>query len=39
MSLWRRALRDKVLLALARFEPDLILTSHGFAAHREDCVD
>ena len=36
VSLWRRAWRDKILPALARFEPDLICISAGFDAHRKD---
>ena len=36
MALWRRAWRDKVLPALARFEPDFIFISAGFDAHRKD---
>ena len=36
VALWRRAWRDKVLPALARFEPDFIFISAGFDAHRKD---
>ena len=36
MSLWRRAWRDKVLPAVVRHAPDLILLSAGFDAHRKD---
>ena len=39
MSPWRRAWRDKILPALARFEPDLIFISAGFDAHRKDVLN
>jgi acetoin utilization deacetylase AcuC-like enzyme len=37
--LWRRAWRDKVLPALVNFNPDLILVSAGFDAHRKDEIN
>jgi acetoin utilization deacetylase AcuC-like enzyme len=36
---WRRAWRDKVLPALVNFNPDLILISAGFDAHRKDDIN
>ena len=36
VSLWRRAWRDKILPAVVRHAPDLILLSAGFDAHRKD---
>ena len=39
VSPWRRAWRDKILPALARFEPDLIFISAGFDAHRKDVLN
>ena len=35
-ALWRRAWRDKCLPALAAHDPDLIIVSAGFDAHRKD---
>ena len=35
-SKWRRAWRDKILPAVAQFQPDLILISAGFDAHKKD---
>ena len=34
--MWRRAWRNKIIPALARFEPDIIFISAGFDAHRRD---
>jgi len=34
--MWRRAWRDKILPAVVRFRPDLVLVSAGFDAHRKD---
>ena len=34
--MWRRAWRDKILPAVVRFCPDLVLVSAGFDAHRKD---
>jgi hypothetical protein len=39
VALWRRAWRDKVLPALVRFKPDLILVSAGFDAHKKDEIN
>ena len=36
ISLWRRAWRDKILPAVAKFEPDFIIISAGFDAHKKD---
>ena len=36
---WRRAWRDKILPALARFAPDLVLISAGFDAHKKDDIN
>lgn len=36
ISLWRRAWRDKILPAVAQFQPDLIIISAGFDAHKKD---
>jgi hypothetical protein len=38
-ALWRRSWRDKVLPALRNFQPDLILISAGFDAHRKDDIN
>lgn len=38
-SLWRRAWRDKILPAVVNFNPDLILVSAGFDAHRKDVIN
>ena len=38
-NLWRRAWRDKILPAVVNFEPDLILVSAGFDAHRKDEIN
>ena len=34
--MWRRAWRDKILPAVADFNPDLIIISAGFDAHKKD---
>lgn len=39
VALWRRAWRDKILPALVRFKPDLILVSAGFDAHKKDEIN
>eukprot|EP00887_Chlorella_sp_A99_P002366 scaffold10.g2366.t1 len=39
VGLWRRAWRDKILPALANFEPDLIFVSAGFDAHKKDEIN
>ena len=36
VPMWRRAWRDKILPAVVRFNPDLVLVSAGFDAHRKD---
>jgi len=36
---WRRAWRDKILPAVVKFDPDLILVSAGFDAHRKDDIN
>ena len=36
---WRRAWRDKILPAVVAFDPDLILVSAGFDAHRKDDIN
>lgn len=33
---WRRAWRDKILPAVVQFQPDFILISAGFDAHKKD---
>ena len=38
-SLWRRCWRDKILPALVGFNPDLILVSAGFDAHKKDEIN
>lgn len=38
-TLWRRAWRDKILPAVVNFNPDLILVSAGFDAHRKDVIN
>ncbi|KAK9813955.1 hypothetical protein WJX73_006715 [Symbiochloris irregularis] len=35
---WRRAWRDKILPALVQFQPDFILISAGFDAHKKDTL-
>lgn len=39
VSLWRRAWRDKILPAVAKFKPDLIIVSAGFDAHKKDILN
>lgn len=39
VALWRRSWRDKILPAVVRFKPDLILVSAGFDAHRKDDIN
>ena len=36
---WRRAWRDKILPAVVKFNPDLIIVSAGFDAHRKDDIN
>ncbi|KAI8112161.1 hypothetical protein M9434_003485 [Picochlorum sp. BPE23] len=36
---WKRSWRDKIFPALVKFEPDLILLSAGFDAHRKDDIN
>ena len=38
-AMWRRAWRDKILPAVVRHKPDLILISAGFDAHRRDEIN
>jgi acetoin utilization deacetylase AcuC-like enzyme len=38
-TLWRRAWRDKILPAVVNFNPDLIMVSAGFDAHRKDVIN
>ena len=38
-NLWRRSWRDKVLPALRRFGPDMIVVSAGFDAHSKDLLN
>lgn len=38
-QLWRRGWRDKILPALVKFSPDMILVSAGFDAHRKDEIN
>lgn len=38
-ALWRRAWRDKILPALVNFNPDIIMVSAGFDAHRKDVIN
>ncbi|GAX85628.1 hypothetical protein CEUSTIGMA_g13043.t1 [Chlamydomonas eustigma] len=35
-QMWRRAWRDKILPALFNFQPDLIIVSAGFDAHKKE---
>lgn len=39
VPLWKRAWRDKILPAVARFKPDIIFISAGFDAHRKDDIN
>ena len=39
VALWRRSWRDKILPALVRFDPDLIVISAGFDAHKKDEIN
>ncbi|KDD73695.1 histone deacetylase, partial [Helicosporidium sp. ATCC 50920] len=39
VALWRRSWRDKILPELVSFDPDLILISAGFDAHRKDVMN
>lgn len=36
---WRRAWRDKILPALVKFHPDIIMVSAGFDAHKKDEIN
>ena len=38
-NLWRRSWRDKVLPALRKFDPDMIIVSAGFDAHHKDVLN
>ncbi|PSC72014.1 histone deacetylase [Micractinium conductrix] len=38
-ALWRRSWRDKILPALAKFQPDIIFICAGFDAHRKDEIN
>ncbi|KAG1676387.1 hypothetical protein FOA52_001182 [Chlamydomonas sp. UWO 241] len=37
--MWRRAWRDKILPAVFNFQPDLILVSAGFDAHKKEDIN
>jgi len=37
--MWKRAWRDKILPAVARFKPDIIFISAGFDAHKKDDIN
>lgn len=39
VPLWKRSWRDKIIPALIKFEPDLILVSAGFDAHKKDDIN
>ena len=39
VPLWKRAWRDKIIPAVARFNPDIILISAGFDAHKKDDIN
>lgn len=39
VPMWKRAWRDKILPAVARFKPDIIFISAGFDAHRKDDIN
>lgn len=39
VPMWKRAWRDKILPAIARFKPDIIFISAGFDAHRKDDIN
>ena len=39
VALWHRAWRDKILPAVVNFNPDLIIVSAGFDAHRKDEIN
>ena len=39
VALWRRSWRDKILPALVKFDPDIILISAGFDAHKKDDIN
>jgi acetoin utilization deacetylase AcuC-like enzyme/ankyrin repeat protein len=39
VPMWKRSWRDKIFPALVKFEPDLILLSAGFDAHRKDDIN
>jgi len=39
VPMWKRAWRDKILPAVARFKPDIIFISAGFDAHKKDDIN
>jgi len=38
-NMWRRSWRDKILPALTKFNPDMIVVSAGFDAHQKDVLN
>jgi len=39
VPMWKRSWRDKIFPALVKFDPDLIILSAGFDAHRKDDIN
>ena len=39
VPMWKRSWRDKIFPALAKFDPDMIILSAGFDAHRKDDIN
>lgn len=39
VPLWKRAWRDKIIPAVAHFNPDIIIISAGFDAHKKDDIN
>lgn len=39
VPMWKRSWRDKIIPALVKFDPDFIILSAGFDAHRKDDIN
>ena len=39
VPMWKRAWRDKILPAVARFKPDIIFISAGYDAQKKDDIN
>lgn len=39
VPMWKRSWRDKIFPALVKFDPDMIILSAGFDAHRKDDIN